>query len=159
MRTLGWAYLRVLPMPGLSWPWIWHEAAALPSWAYCLTLQDCSVLTYSQEQGTGNHELRCRNTEQLTPPIRFSRHLVPDALYNPEKGKDTNNQKSASDCFWWGRRETQAGRSSGGLLWDSQSSISYPGHWDDILLFFNQDVCSTHSFICTGKNDSTCTNT
>lgn len=85
------------------------EVVALPSLAWSFTPWNCSVVTYSWGPEIGNDTLRCRNAKQFSLPKHSSRHLVPDADYNPEKGSGLNNQKSDNDYFWWGRREMYLG--------------------------------------------------
>lgn len=83
------------------------------SLACCFLPGKCSVLIYSWGLEIGNDELRGWNTEQPTPPVPSSRHIVPDAFYSPEKGRDLNNHKSDNDDFRWERKEEPQGSPMG----------------------------------------------
>ena len=69
--------------------------------------------------------------------MHFSRYPELDTLTNPDKGKDVNNQRGAA----------------GGRVRPAIDSLSWVP--DAILLFFNQEILSPHSFICKKKYQQT----
>lgn len=68
---------------------------------------------YSQGREIGSDDLGPKNTEQLTPPMYSSRHLVPDTYYNPEKGRDTTKSQVVITSGGKGGVEQEEGDATG----------------------------------------------